>query len=491
MDDLALPRRTLRSGKEFSPFDLARGRAIAPPIHFDVGDCIRTRILEAESTGLIDEPAPIGDDPEPLESPPPWLPDAAAPTASTSTLPPPLLDPLLTPIERNKLKSKLRRAKRREEDRAMSDNPLLKGVHRKRIEQGKLSALELEIDTSELPHSRPAWMGSRAAQDEPFEFSEPAAPHDLGTGLGGVMYTQAEVDQLSGTVGFMYINWLGFITIPIIDSHRRLIALLGGTPRDVVGWQAATDGAAALLEERATRIRVGEDDMNHRRAQEPYAAVSRGASHGGGQTEPGDLQNNKTNTKVTDELLAHPHFQRLAAFANILFAMWAPLLFAFYQVQMRLLFRWKPSLRKNFVGSIFAACTFNFGPRAITLPHLDFGNLSWGWCAITALGRFDPDLGGHLILWDLRLIIRFPPGSTVLIPSALIRHSNIPIRAHEYRSSFTQYTAAGLFRWIRNGFQTDEDYQLSASPAELAARNEENEGRWEEGMKMFSVIDDL
>lgn len=87
------------------------------------------------------------------------------------------------------------------------------------------------------------------------------------------------------------------------------------------------------------------------------------------------------------------------------------------------------TLRTNFVGSIFAACTFNFGPRALTVPHLDFGNLSWGWCAITALGRFDPDFGGHLILWDLRLVIRFPPGSTILIPSALIRHSNVTIRA--------------------------------------------------------------
>ncbi|KAJ7800267.1 hypothetical protein B0H14DRAFT_3092679 [Mycena olivaceomarginata] len=110
--------------------------------------------------------------------------------------------------------------------------------------------------------------------------------------------------------------------------------------------------------------------------------------------------------------------------------------------------------------SVFAACTFNFGPRAICAPHLDFANLSWGWCAITALGDFDPDLGGHLILWDLRLVIRFPPGSTILLPSAIIRHSN--------------YTAAGLFRWVRNGFKTDEDFELSASKEEQARRDAEH-----------------
>ncbi|KAJ7742915.1 hypothetical protein B0H14DRAFT_3897734 [Mycena olivaceomarginata] len=73
--------------------------------------------------------------------------------------------------------------------------------------------------------------------------------------------------------------------------------------------------------------------------------------------------------------------------------------------QMTILFKSQQSLFWNFVRSVFAACTFNFGRHAITVPHLDFGNLSWGWCAITALGRFNPDLGGHLVLWDLKLIV--------------------------------------------------------------------------------------
>ncbi|KAJ6493861.1 hypothetical protein DFH09DRAFT_946903, partial [Mycena vulgaris] len=138
--------------------------------------------------------------------------------------------------------------------------------------------------------------------------------------------------------------------------------------------------------------------------------------------------------------------------------------------------------------SIFAACTFNFGPRPICASHLDFANLSWGWCAITALGNFDPDLGSHLILWDLCLVIRTPPGLTILILSA---HSNVPMGAPEHRCSFVQYTAGGLFRWVRNGFKTDKDWENSVLRKEKAAHEVENEGRWERGMKMFSVIDDL
>ncbi|KAJ7744225.1 hypothetical protein B0H14DRAFT_2406856, partial [Mycena olivaceomarginata] len=238
------------------------------------------------------------------------------------------------------------------------------------------------------------------------------------------------------------------LTIPILDSHCRIIALLGGTPRDEARWKVTTERAAVLLDERLARIRLSDERLHHCRAQDSFPAIGRGLSHGGGQIEPGELLNNVSNTQLTDELLANPSFQRLAGFANFLFAMWAPILFAFYQAQMALLAAWNPALCWNFIGSVFAACTFNFSPRAICASHLDFANLSWGWCAVTALGDFDPDLGGHLILWDLRLVIRFLPGSTILLPSAIVRHSNVPIQAHERRSSFAQYTAAGLFRWV-------------------------------------------
>ncbi|KAJ7833655.1 hypothetical protein B0H13DRAFT_2240337 [Mycena leptocephala] len=279
------------------------------------------------------------------------------------------------------------------------------------------------------------------------------------------------------------------LLIPIVDSKGRIIAVLGGMPKDVDGWKVATDHATTLLDTRVLKGSFNAEHIHHRRAQEPYLSVSRGISHGGGQTEPGELCNNVANTRMTDELLREECFQRLAGFANCLFATFAPVLFAFYQLQMAMIAEWRPRLCWNFARSIFAACTFNFGPHAITVPHLDFSNLAWGWCAITALGTFDPDIGGHLILWDLKLVIRFPPGSMILIPSAIIRHSNVPVGLHKRCFSFTQYTAGGLFRWIRNGFKTDEAFQESASPAEKAARMADDLKRWEEGVAMYSTID--
>ena len=88
--------------------------------------------------------------------------------------------------------------------------------------------------------------------------------------------------------------------------------------------------------------------------------------------------------------------------------------------------------------------------------HVDTGNKANGLCAITALGQFDPKRGGHLVLAQLGLVIEFPPGATILIPSATVAHGNTPIQEGETRQSVTQYAAGGLFRWVRFGFRNEK-----------------------------------
>ncbi|KAF8176788.1 hypothetical protein BJ912DRAFT_857245 [Pholiota molesta] len=61
--------------------------------------------------------------------------------------------------------------------------------------------------------------------------------------------------------------------------------------------------------------------------------------------------------------------------------------------------------------------------------------------------------GGHLILWEPRLVVEFPPGSLLLIPSATITNSNTPVAPNEARASFTQYAPGGLFRYVGYGFR--------------------------------------
>lgn len=158
---------------------------------------------------------------------------------------------------------------------------------------------------------------------------------------------------------------------------------------------------------------------------------------------------------------------------------------------MGVFYRKYTHLHRPFINSIWSACTFNLGPYTCALGHRDFANLAFGWCAITALGTFDYTKGGHLILWDCKLVLEFPPGTTILIPSAAVFHSNIPISDEERRYSFTQYTAGGLFRWVEHGFQSEEEYLATLTPAELKQERELGLQRAVEGAGLFSTLEEL
>ena len=111
--------------------------------------------------------------------------------------------------------------------------------------------------------------------------------------------------------------------------------------------------------------------------------------------------------------------------------LFAPRLYKFYSSTLDSVCANDPNLKRNFEKSVFAAMTINLGPQTVTRKHVDHFNIPFGWCVITALGDFDYTRGGHLVLWELKLIIEFPAGSTIFIPSATINHSNIAVQPHE------------------------------------------------------------
>jgi hypothetical protein len=171
--------------------------------------------------------------------------------------------------------------------------------------------------------------------------------------------------------------------------------------------------------------------------------------------------------------------------------MWAPNLYEFYHGQLGKFYSHYPDMQRNFCNSVFACCTFNFGPVTCCLDHTDPGNLPFGWCAITALGNFDAKLGGHLVLWDLHLVLEFPAGSTILLPSASLRHGNAAIQQGETRYSFTQYTAGGIFRWVEQGFRKTTEWRKTLSEEELLREGERGAERWKMGVGLFSKLESL
>ncbi|KAF6761870.1 hypothetical protein DFP72DRAFT_1061171 [Ephemerocybe angulata] len=181
-----------------------------------------------------------------------------------------------------------------------------------------------------------------------------------------------------------------------------------------------------------------------------------GFSDGVGRTRPTNFSTRPPVRRVMGTITSHPRFKQLARFMCLAFRTFAPDLHRHMRNTILAAQKNDPRLRRPFKESYWPALTFNFGPRTICHPHVDFLNFAAGWCGITALGDFDWKRGGHLVLWELRLVIQFPPGHTVLIPSALVTHSNVDVAEDETRYSFTQYAAGSLFRTIANGSKTNK-----------------------------------
>ena len=139
---------------------------------------------------------------------------------------------------------------------------------------------------------------------------------------------------------------------------------------------------------------------------------------------------------------------------------------------------------------VYPAATINLGPRVITVDHFDSANLPYAWIAITSLGNYNPKTGGHIILRTLGIAIEFPPGSTILFPSAVIQHANVPVLPHEKRASITQYVAGSLIRWIDYDYQSQKQF-AAKKPEEWKKVQRGRKKAWERAVSLFSKLDEL
>lgn len=289
-------------------------------------------------------------------------------------------------------------------------------------------------------------------------------------------------------MGERLLTLLRSTSVAILDSEGRIVAVLVGQPSNDPSWEQVHQDAAAKLERARRECRFSAKQRSHRRGRFP--ALATGISHGGGQLKPGNLDHG-SNDAVLKSLTAHPSFLRLAGFASGAFANWAPRLYGYYSKHLKSLLERDQSTSRPFKNSVWAAATFNFGPNTTCFKHTDSANLPFGWCGITALGTFDPKRGGHLVLWDARRVVEFPPGSTILVPSAAVAHSNVPIRRGERRYSFTQYTSGAIFRWVEFGYKAVKQHHASLPKHERDELVLKLKKQLEMGLGLFSTLEEL
>ncbi|KAF9494848.1 hypothetical protein BDN71DRAFT_1482972 [Pleurotus eryngii] len=243
---------------------------------------------------------------------------------------------------------------------------------------------------------------------------------------------------------------------PLVDSASRVFAVLAGRPSDK-SFDTKCKTLYQSMDHELAQLEIKKGEAKHRHGN--YPAVAIGVSYGNGQTEPARLATGETgpNLEGLSHLIYSPELQWIAFYVDMAFQLWAPRLYVHYHVHVEKMYEAIPNLHRNFCCSVFPCATLNFGLKVQMFKHRNTMNLGYGWCAITALGRFDHTKGGHLVMWDAKVVIEFPPHSTVLVPSvpalsailrlplhsATITHLNLDISDSEQRVSFTQYCAGG------------------------------------------------
>ncbi|KAJ7884953.1 hypothetical protein B0H13DRAFT_1511247, partial [Mycena leptocephala] len=107
-------------------------------------------------------------------------------------------------------------------------------------------------------------------------------------------------------------------------------------------------------------------------------------------------------------------------------------------------------------SSVFSAATFELGGphRHTTVMGAADRHPAATWSVLTALGKYAWMHGGHIILWDLGLVVSFPVGTSILIPAGVIRYSFVKVRPGEHRYSILQWAGPGIPRWFANGNRT-------------------------------------
>jgi hypothetical protein len=92
-----------------------------------------------------------------------------------------------------------------------------------------------------------------------------------------------------------------------------------------------------------------------------------------------------------------------------------------------------------------------------------------------------------IVLWELSVVIPFPPGSTVMFISGHVTHFNLPIPEGETRWSFTQYMAQALMTIVANRGQRYEDLE----PDDQKAAKKAAANRPITELRLYSTLDSL
>ncbi|KAJ2922433.1 hypothetical protein H1R20_g14668, partial [Candolleomyces eurysporus] len=293
--------------------------------------------------------------------------------------------------------------------------------------------------------------------------------------------------------GFVEVKWDG-ISSQVVTEERsdKIMVVMTGQPNDLSYRECQLRITHKIL-------KVGEaaeftaEELEHKQASNS-AALNTGIFHGVGTSGPVNLSNGK-RAQLLEDLVKDPDVCRVASFADSRllvhlgakqqlmlalpffffqnvssFKTWSLDVYEEVEAKLDRLYKNDPSLHLPFDCCVLPCAAFNFGPQVCCKGHRDPSNLPHLWCAITALGDFNSEKGGHLVIEELGIFIQFPAGATILIPSTLLTHRNTPVGSGEVRLSFTVFCPGGLLCWVDNDFQTQDSLHKKVGKKEFQER---------------------
>ncbi len=107
------------------------------------------------------------------------------------------------------------------------------------------------------------------------------------SGFGGLRRSfvkdKRDADALCAQPGWRHLQYeLGQGSIPLVDRKRRMIACIGGTPKDVERWtQEVVKPLEQAIAQGSRGVKFSKKEKHRKRG--PFAATAIGVSHGGGE----------------------------------------------------------------------------------------------------------------------------------------------------------------------------------------------------------------
>ncbi|KAJ3913716.1 hypothetical protein F5877DRAFT_51850 [Lentinula edodes] len=270
----------------------------------------------------------------------------------------------------------------------------------------------------------------------------------------------------------------------LYKSEDRLHwAALLGYGGDSISWLKNAERLDKLLLQAHQSLQFPKHAQPPRRGD--YDSLSVGYSHGQGQLHPMNFAVSKHNHPILQALLESPEINRVARFMDHNLELYFPKVHRLLTNLTEVLLGIEGlRLKRVFKDCCYAASQLNFS-RAATDPHLDFMNAFFLCCSIWNGGRFDYKRGGQFIMWSLGIVVEFPPGAGILVPSASVTHANVPIGPEEHRHSVTFFTAARILCWYFNGFMNDNQFLAQASEMQREDWGRYRADLWKFGLDML------